>query len=76
MKSESTLFCLLTLSLMFHLTGCRSGSAAPAQPTVAQAPSITSLSPSSAIVGGPQFTLTVNGANFVSGAVVTWYRCS
>ena len=36
------------------------------------APSITSLSPSSATAGGVDFTLTVNGKNFVSGAVVQW----
>jgi IPT/TIG domain-containing protein/Kelch motif protein len=72
MKTESTLVWLLTLSLMFHLTGCGSGGAAPAQPVVAQAPSISSISPSQAVAGGSQFTLTVSGANFVSGAVVTW----
>jgi len=31
-----------------------------------------SLSPSSAVVGGPAFSLTVTGSNFVSGAVVLW----
>ena len=36
------------------------------------APTLTSLSPSSAVAGGPAFTLTVNGSNFVSGAVVRW----
>jgi Galactose oxidase, central domain len=72
MKTESTLVWLLTLSLMFHLTGCGSRGAAPVQPTVARAATISSLSPSSAIAGGSQFTLTVNGANFVSGAVVAW----
>jgi hypothetical protein len=35
-------------------------------------PTITGLSPSSATVGGPGFTLTVNGTNFVSGATVNW----
>jgi hypothetical protein len=35
-------------------------------------PSITSLTPSSRSVGSPDFTLTVNGANFVSGATVSW----
>jgi len=35
-------------------------------------PTITSLSPPSAVAGGPQFTLTVNGTNFVAGAVVAW----
>jgi inosine-uridine nucleoside N-ribohydrolase len=33
-------------------------------------PSLTSISPNSTTVGGPAFTLTVNGTNFVSGSVV------
>jgi Galactose oxidase, central domain len=72
MKTESTLLLLLTLSSIFHVTGCGSGSAAPPRPTLAQAPSIISISPSNAVAGGPPFTLTINGANFASGAVVTW----
>ena len=36
------------------------------------APTLTSLSPSSAVAGGPGFSLTVNGSNFVSGSVVRW----
>jgi len=36
------------------------------------APIVSSLSPASALVGGTAFTLTVNGSNFVSGAVVNW----
>lgn len=35
-------------------------------------PAITSLSPSSAIIGSPAFTLTVNGVNFETGAAVRW----
>jgi uncharacterized protein (TIGR03437 family) len=35
-------------------------------------PQLTSLSPTSAIAGGGQFTLTVNGANFVNTSVVRW----
>src|SRR5262249_37898443 len=35
-------------------------------------PSLTSLSPNSAVAGGAAFTLTVNGSNFVAGAVVQW----
>jgi Domain of unknown function (DUF4214) len=34
------------------------------------APTLSSLAPTSAIVGGAAFTLTVNGSNFVNGAVV------
>ena len=37
-------------------------------------PTLSSLSPSSAAVGGPAFTLTVNGSNFVSGSVVQMER--
>lgn len=40
---------------------------APAAVTIRPAPSITSLSPSSAVVGGPTFDLAVNGQNFYSG---------
>lgn len=35
-------------------------------------PTLTSLAPSSAIVGSPGFTLTVNGANFTIGSTVLW----
>lgn len=35
-------------------------------------PEITSLKPSSSTVGGPAFTLTVNGSGFVEGAEVLW----
>ena len=38
----------------------------------APAPTVMSLSPSSATVGGAAFTLTVNGSNFLSGAKVRW----
>ena len=38
----------------------------------AAAPVLTSISPSSAAAGGPAFTLTVNGSNFVSNSTVRW----
>jgi hypothetical protein len=38
----------------------------------APAPAIASLTPNSAAAGGAAFTLTVNGSNFVTGAVVHW----
>jgi hypothetical protein len=40
--------------------------------TILPPPVITSLAPSSATAGGPAFTLTVSGSDFVSGAVVQW----
>jgi subtilisin family serine protease len=36
------------------------------------APTLTSMSPPSATVGGPGFTLTVIGASFIPGSVVRW----
>ena len=39
-------------------------------------PTLSSLSPSSASAGGPAFTLTVNGSNFVSGSSGAVERCS
>jgi len=35
-------------------------------------PTLTSLSPSSTAAGGPAFTLTVNGTNFVATSTVRW----
>ncbi len=35
-------------------------------------PSATSLNPASARAGGPAFTLTVNGSNFILSSVVRW----
>ncbi|MDQ3060367.1 MAG: IPT/TIG domain-containing protein [Pseudomonadota bacterium] len=35
-------------------------------------PVLASLAPSNAVAGGPGFTLSVNGSNFVSGASVRW----
>ena len=39
---------------------------------VLPSPSISGIAPTSANAGGAAFTLTVNGANFVSGAAVQW----
>ncbi len=39
-------------------------------------PTITTLSPTSAITGGAAFTLTLNGTNFVSGSVVKFNTTS
>jgi hypothetical protein len=39
-------------------------------------PVVSSLSPSSAVAGGPAFDLAVNGSGFVSGATVQWNGAS
>src|SRR5262249_47205523 len=41
-------------------------------PALTPAPPLTSLSPPSTTVGGPAFTLTVNGSSFTSVSVVRW----
>ncbi|MGH8719484.1 MAG: IPT/TIG domain-containing protein, partial [Burkholderiales bacterium] len=48
------------------------GGSAPPPPPPPSDPTLTSLSPNSATAGGPAFTLTVNGSNFVSALVVRW----
>jgi hypothetical protein len=40
--------------------------------TISATPMISSLNPNCATAGGPQFTLTVNGTNFVSTSIVNW----
>src|SRR5204863_1346468 len=40
--------------------------------TISSRPTVTSLSPTCTAAGGPQFTLTVTGTNYVSGSTVNW----
>jgi hypothetical protein len=44
----------------------------PPPPPPSGAAKLASISPASATAGGPSFTLTVTGSNFVSGSVVRW----
>jgi hypothetical protein len=60
------LVCLISLAL-----GCGGGYGGGGGGTN-QAPTISSIMPGSATAGGPAFTLTVNGTNFVSGSVVNF----
>jgi hypothetical protein len=39
------------------------------QPLINQSPSLTSVTPGTVIAGGNNFTITINGTNFVNGAV-------
>lgn len=65
---------LLAAPLLAGLASCGGGggggtsSPPPSNPV----PSITSLSPSSAIMGAAAQTLTINGTNFISSATVTY----
>lgn len=62
----------LCLCSMSWLAGCGGGGSTPPPPPPPppMTPSIASLSPSSIVAGGPDFTLTVNGSNFVSASTV------
>jgi trimeric autotransporter adhesin len=74
---DSSLAAVALLTLCFAFAGCESvNSVSPPPPTPPppnnRAPELVSLSPSSAIVGGGGFTLTVNGSNFAASAVIQW----
>ncbi len=60
-----------SLLLMVALVGCGGGGGTPPV-TENPVPTLTSISPTSATVGGLAFTLTVNGSNFISTSVVRW----
>jgi len=52
--------------------GATTGAATFTVSAVVVAPVISSLSPPSAVAGGPSFSLTVTGANFTAGSTVNW----
>jgi len=54
------------------LASCGGGGGGGAPPPSNPVPTLTSLSPSNATAGGAAFTLTVNGAKFISSSVVRW----
>jgi hypothetical protein len=61
------------LLLAVVLTGCGGGGGGTTPPPPSNpVPTLTSLSPTSAAVGGAAFTLTVNGSKFISSSVVRW----
>jgi trimeric autotransporter adhesin len=61
------------LALLLTGIGCSGGSKSSTQtPPPPSSPTISSLSPGTAVAFGAPFTLTVNGAGFASGATVQW----
>lgn len=62
---------LVAIACVTTIAGCGGGSGGSSTPPN-PAPSITALAPSSALAGGPAFTLTVSGSNFISSSTVEW----
>lgn len=62
--------CLLLLTGLAVGCGYGTHSTTPAQ--AGTMPAIAQLLPNTAISGGSNFTLTVNGSNFAGNAVVNW----
>jgi len=61
---------VLLLTLVCLGCGYSAPKSMPAQPGVM--PAIAQLVPNTANSGDPQFTLTVNGSNFATNAVINW----
>lgn len=59
-----------TLPVTVTNPGGSSSSAATLTVVAANIPAILNINPSTVVAGSPQFTLTINGSNFVSGATV------
>lgn len=68
MKALNTLI-VATLAVATVACGYGSKNYAPAPGTM---PAIAQLNPNNATAGGAAFTLTVNGSNFATRAIVNW----
>jgi len=67
--------CLASLILccaVLLFTHCGGTAVSAPPPAAVPPPSVASLAPANATANGPQFTLTVNGSNFLSGATILW----
>ncbi|HMJ22553.1 MAG TPA: putative Ig domain-containing protein, partial [Terriglobales bacterium] len=62
----------VTISASNGTSPCISTGSATLVITISARPTIVSISPTCAAPGGPDFTLTVNGTNFVSTSTVNW----
>ena len=63
---------LLVVALAWGFGGAVASALAQSTAPDNPAPLIDTLAPSAAAIGGPSFTLTVNGSGFVTGSVVQW----
>jgi hypothetical protein len=68
-RSMRALFLLLAVS---GLANCGGSSSKEQMPPPNQTPTITSISPNTAVAGGAAFTLTINGTNFVAASMVNF----
>ncbi|HEV3419846.1 MAG TPA: IPT/TIG domain-containing protein [Candidatus Acidoferrum sp.] len=68
--NKGTLFgmTLVVLAVSSAISGCGGGDAAPPPPL----PTITSISPDTAVAGGAAFMLTITGTNFVAASMVNF----
>jgi hypothetical protein len=62
----------ILLAILAGVSGCKPGITFGPPPPPGPAPTISSISPTSATAGGAAFTLTVNGSHFLSGADLVW----
>jgi len=70
-------FATVLLATLATITlGCGYGSNYNSGANNGTMPAIAQLSPSSATAGGQAFTLTVNGSNFASNAMINWSGAS
>jgi Tol biopolymer transport system component len=73
MNSETALmrmFAILGIVSLAFLAGCGGGTSQSLNNQAA--PTITSISPNTTAAGGPAFTLTITGTNFVAGSTVNF----
>src|SRR5271166_3370121 len=70
--STLLLTCFFSMVVLAGCAGGGSGGSGGGQQTNNPEPQILSFSPSSAVAGGPAFTLTINGENFMSASQVYW----
>jgi hypothetical protein len=69
-KWRITQFSIVFLvSVLGLVAGCGDDNGKKSRNTV---PVLTSVSPTTAVAGGPEFTLTATGTGFVTGSVVRW----
>jgi hypothetical protein len=62
---------LVVVAFIASVAGCGGGSGGSSTPPN-PVPSVSALTPTSATAGGPAFTLTVAGSNFISSSTVEW----